>query len=83
MSCLHSFASQLKQINFHSIVTHELFFLSVFICLFVWLQVIKRSLKISRNRAVTHMQDRNPQKQKCIPETERKERENILLQQNE
>ena len=29
------------------------------------------------------MQDRNPQKQKCIPETERKERENILLQQNE
>ena len=37
--------------NFHSIV-EDLFFPPVFICLFVWQEVIKRYLKISKKRAV-------------------------------
>ena len=45
--------SQLKQIDFNSTITHDLFFPLVFICLFVWQEVIKGYLKISKNRAVT------------------------------
>ena len=50
---MQSFASQFKQNNFPSIAMHELFFPTVFICLFVWQEVFKRYLKISRNRAIT------------------------------
>ena len=42
----------------------DYFFPLVFICLFIWQQVIKRYLKISRNLPVTHVQDRNPKKKK-------------------
>ena len=59
------------------------FFPPVFICLFVWQQVIKRYLKISRKRVATRLRDRNPQKKKYILEPERKETKNNLLQQNE
>ena len=50
---MQSFASQLKPKSFHSFVEHELFFPPDFICLFVWQEVVKWYLKISRNRAVT------------------------------
>ena len=56
---MQSFASQPKQINLHSVVTHKLFFPPVFICLFVWQQVIKGYLKISRNRAGTRARQKS------------------------
>ena len=57
-------------------------FLPVFTCLFVWQQVIKRYLKISRNCAVTHARQKSC-KEKYNLEAERKETEKIFLQQNE
>ena len=63
---------------------HELFFPPVFICLFVWQEVSKRYLKVSRNHAVTHMRQKSC-KEKIQP-WDRKKRsrkvENILLQQS-
>ena len=47
------FASHLKQNNFHSFVTHELFFPPDFICLFVWQQIIKIYFLKNRTCAVT------------------------------
>ena len=73
---------QLKQNTFRSIVTHELLFPPVFTCLFVCQQVIKRYLKISRNRTVTCARQKSCKEEYNL-ETERKETENILLQQNE
>ena len=67
---MQSFASQLKQSNFHSIVTHELFFPPVF-HLFLWQGVVKGYLR-----------DRNPVNKKFSRETERKETKNVLFQQN-
>ena len=72
--CLQSFASQLKQNNSDSIVTHELFSPPVFICLFVWQQVIKRYLKINRDCAVTHVRDRNPKKKTALRRKEKKQK---------
>ena len=75
------FASELKQNNFHSIVTHELFFHRFsFVCLFE-----KKSLKDIWKEVETmqqYLRDRNPPKKKYSFETERKETENILFQQN-
>ena len=38
---------------------HELFFPPVFICLFVWQEVSKRYLKVSRNHAVTRTRQKS------------------------
>ena len=64
---------------FHSIVRRELLFPPVFIWLYAWQEVIKRYLKISRNRTVTRARQES-YKEKYSLETERKETENILLQ---
>ena len=56
------FASQLKESTFHSIVTHEVFFPSTFIGLFVWQQVIKRCLKTNRHTCETEFLQRKERK---------------------
>ena len=53
------FSSQLKQNNFNSVVTHELFFPLVYICLFVWLEVIKRYFTSTECNKVNNKKRKN------------------------
>ena len=79
------FASQLKQNNFHSILTHELIITPVFNCFhfhrFVWQEVVKNIWKISRNRAVTSAREKSCKK-KIQPWDEKRRKRFISKKRN-